>query len=77
MAEFKCRYGRRVTALGGLDVDMVCRSGEDELRRYVRDKIETCFEDGHWALGTGNSLTDYMPVANYVLVLEEGLRVGR
>ncbi len=31
--------------------------------------------DGFWALGTGNSLTDYMPVANYIGVLEEGMNV--
>ena len=49
---------------------------EKELRTYTRDVIESCFEDGHWALGTGNSLTDYMPVENYMIVLDEGLRTA-
>ncbi|MFW5798187.1 MAG: uroporphyrinogen decarboxylase family protein [Planctomycetota bacterium] len=74
--EFKQQYGDRVTPLGGLDVDRICRSDEDELRRYTRTMIERCFEDGHWALGTGNSLTNYMPVENYLVVLEEGLAVA-
>lgn len=73
--EFKRQYGARVTPLGGLDVDIICRSSEDEVRAYARRKIEQCFTDRYWALGTGNSLTNYMPVQNYIAVLEEGMKV--
>ncbi|MBM4048985.1 MAG: hypothetical protein FJ279_28115 [Planctomycetes bacterium] len=76
VGEFKRRYGDRLTPLGGLDVDVICRSREPELRAYARQHIAECFHDGHWALGTGNSLTDYMPVQNYLTVLEEGLKVA-
>jgi len=76
VSQFKKRYGSRVTALGGLDVDVICRSTEDEVRAYARRQIEECFADGFWALGTGNSLTDYMPVANYIAVLEEGMNAS-
>ena len=72
--EFKRHYGRRITPLGGLDVDLICRSDEKELRRYTREMIEKCFADGCWAMGTGNSLTDYMPVGNYLTVLDEGMK---
>ncbi|MFW5857815.1 MAG: uroporphyrinogen decarboxylase family protein, partial [Planctomycetota bacterium] len=72
--QFKAQYGDRVTPLGGLDVDVICRADEAELRAYTRRHIEACFaRDGHWALGTGNSLTNYMPVENYLVVLEEGM----
>lgn len=73
VAEFKKVYGKRVTPLGGLDVDVICRSTEEEVRTYARKRIEECFYDGYWALGTGNSLTNYMPVENYIAVLEEGI----
>lgn len=76
VAEFKKQYGSRVTALGGLDVDVICRSTVEEARAYARKQIEQCFADGFWALGTGNSLTDYMPVENYIAVLEEGMSVS-
>lgn len=76
VAEFKKQYGDRVTALGGLDVDMICRSSGDELRSYARKAVEECFADGFWALGTGNSLTDYMPVENYLAVLDEGTKAA-
>lgn len=73
--QFKQRYGKRITPLGGLDVDTICRSDEQTLRKYARECIEKCFYDGYWALGSGNSLTDYMPVENYLIVIEEGLKV--
>ncbi|MDR3708590.1 MAG: uroporphyrinogen decarboxylase family protein [Capsulimonadaceae bacterium] len=74
--DFKAQYGKRVTPLGGLDVDLICRGTPEEIRAYTRDKIAKCFDDGYWALGTGNSLTNYMPVENYMIVIEEGLTVG-
>lgn len=74
--EFKRLYGDRCTPLGGLDVDMICRAPRDELLAYTRRKVEQCYGDGWWALGTGNSLTDYMPVENFLMVLEEGRRVA-
>lgn len=74
VSEFKARYGSRITALGGLDVDVICRSNEEELRAYTRMQVEKCYSDGYWALGTGNSLTDYMPVENYLIMLDEANR---
>lgn len=76
VTEFKKRYGSHCTPVGGLDVDKICRLPEDELRQYVRATIEGCFCDGYWLLGTGNSLPDYMPVKQYRIVLEEGMRAG-
>lgn len=75
--QFKRKYGHKVTPIGGLDVDKICRGTEEEIRAYAREMIEKCFYDGYWVLGTGNSLTSYMPVENYLYVLEEGLKVRR
>ncbi len=75
VTQFKQRYGGRVTPVGGLDVDKVCRLPEKELRSYVRQVAEICFADGHWLLGTGNSLPDYMPAAQYRVVLDEGASI--
>jgi len=74
--DFKAVYGKRVTPLGGLDVDMICRASEADLRAYTRKKVEACFADGYYALGTGNSLTDYMPVENYKIMVDEGRKVA-
>lgn len=74
--EFKKQYGKRITPIGGLDVDMICRSDEATLRDYTRRLVEECFADGHWALGSGNSITDYMPLENYLIMLDEGIRAS-
>ena len=74
--QFKARYGHRITPLGGLDVDVICRGSEQQIRQYTRQTIEACYADGYWALGTGNSLTDYMPIANYLTVLDEGRKIA-
>jgi len=75
VSEFKKQFGHRITPLGGLDVDVICRSSKEQIRAYARKQIEMCFDEGYWAIGTGNSLTNYMPVENYLAVLDEGFNV--
>ncbi len=72
VAEAKARWGQRVAILGGLDVDTLTRSTEDEVRAYTRKVIEACAPGGGWALGTGNSVANYIPVRNYLAMLDEG-----
>ena len=77
MAEVKRRWGERVALLGGADVDYLARHSEDEVRAYTRRLIEDCAPGGGWALGTGNSVANYIPVANYLAMLDEGRRFRR
>ena len=72
VAEAKRRHGDRVALLGGVDVDVLCRGTEDEVRAYTRRVIEACAPGGGWALGTGNSVANYIPVRNYLAMLDEG-----
>ena len=72
----KARWGSRVALLGGIDVDYLCRHSEDEVRAHTRRVIEACAPGGGWALGTGNTVANYIPLQNYVAMLEEGRKVG-
>ena len=72
--EFKEKYGDRVAALGGVDVDKMARYDEDSLRRYIRDIASKCAPGGRYALGSGNTVTNYIPPGNYLAILEEGMR---
>ncbi len=72
VSEFVARYGDRVAALGGIDVDRLSRLPEDELRAYIRGVIGACMP-GRYALGSGNSVANYVPVENYLVMIEEGL----
>lgn len=72
-AEFKKLYGDRIGVLGGVDVDKLTRLEGRELRRYVRGIIDACAPGGRFALGSGNSIPDYVPVENYLDMLDEAL----
>jgi uroporphyrinogen decarboxylase len=70
------KYGHRIAHLGGIDVDFLCRSGEDEIRSRVRHTLDKCLEGGGYCLGTGNSVANYIPVDNYLIMLDEGRKYG-
>lgn len=72
VTKIKEKYGNRVAILGGVDVDKLVRLSENELRSYVRDIINKCAPGGAYALGSGNSISNYVPVKNYLAMLEEG-----
>ena len=75
--EAKARYGDRIALLGGFDVDKIARMTPDQVREHTRLLIERCAPGGGWALGTGNSVADYVPVENFLAMVDEGLRAGR
>ncbi|HPE68950.1 MAG TPA: uroporphyrinogen decarboxylase family protein [Thermotogota bacterium] len=74
VTDFKKRYGKRTGVLGGVDVDKLARLPERELRAYLDSILETCMEGGRYALGSGNSITDYVPVSNYRIMIAQAVR---
>lgn len=74
VVEAKKRYGGRIALLGGIDVDFLCRADETAVRERVRKTLEACLPGGGYILGTGNSVTNYIPVDNYLAMLDEGRR---
>jgi uroporphyrinogen decarboxylase len=74
IADFKRRWGSRIGVLGGVDLDKLTRLDPESLRRYVRKIIDDCSPGGRFALGSGNSVPDYIPVENYLTMVDEALR---
>jgi len=72
--EAKKRWGGRICILGGVDVHKLASYEEPALRKYVRKIIEDCAPGGRFALGAGNSIPSYIPVENYLIMLDEALR---
>jgi uroporphyrinogen decarboxylase len=72
------RYGQRIGLFGGFDTDRVCRMPAEELRAFV-------FEHGTrfrrtargYALGSGNSIPDYVPVSGYLTMVEAAQEIRR
>lgn len=77
VASIKKRYGHRVGIIGGVDVDVLSRRSTDEVRTYTRNILQECAPGGGYALGTGNSVANYIKVENYLEMLAEGMRFSR
>ena len=75
--EAKERYGDRIAVLGGFDMDKIARFSPQKVREHTSELLQRCGPGGGWALGTGNSVADYVPPQNYVAMLDEGYRRGR
>jgi uroporphyrinogen decarboxylase len=70
------RYGHRTALLGGIDIDFLCRASEQQVRARVRHTLDICHAKGGYCLGTGNSVANYVPLDNYLAMLDEGRRYG-
>ena len=76
VADAKADYGDRITLLGGIDVDFLARSDAAAIRKRVRETLDACTPGGGYCLGSGNSVANYVPVENYLVMLDEGRRYG-
>lgn len=62
-------YAGRIALLGGMDVDFVIRSDPDAVYQRSRAMLERAATTGGYALGTGNSVPDYVPDENYAAMI--------
>jgi len=72
VCEDKHIYGNQLTLLGGIDVDFLCRSTPEDIRKRVLNTLDVCQPGGGYCLGTGNSVANYIPVENYLAMVDEG-----
>jgi len=72
VSEFKKKYGEKIAVFGGVDVGKLCIMEEKDLRNYVKEILKNCMPK-KYALGSGNSIANYIPVSNYLIMLDEGL----
>jgi uroporphyrinogen decarboxylase len=74
--EWIARYGDRIGLLGGIDVDILCQNPPEVI-------VDDVFEKGTrfrstangYALGSGNSIPDYVPVEGYLAMVEAAQRI--
>ncbi len=73
VTEFHAAYGDRIAALGGIDVDFLCRASLEAIRERVRATKAALGPKGRYALGSGNSIPSYVPVDHYLTMVDEAL----
>ncbi|AVM43294.1 uroporphyrinogen decarboxylase family protein [Victivallis lenta] len=64
-------YSDRIGLFGGIDMDFIVSRSPEEIRRKI-DAEAPRFRDlaNGFAIGTGNSIPDYVPAENYLAMLE-------
>lgn len=67
----KKTYGQKIALFGGIDVDFLCTSDEEQIRKRVRDVIDACLPNGRFCIGTGNTVANYIPIDSYLTMIDE------
>jgi len=64
-------YGSRIGNFGGIDTDVLCDSSSIDLVSYTTDIFKLCEAKGRGAaIGSGNSIPDYISTDRYCQALE-------
>jgi uroporphyrinogen decarboxylase len=64
-------YGDRIGNFGGLDTDVLCDSNSVDVVSYTTNVFKLLQAKGHGvAIGSGNSIPDYVSPDRYTLMLE-------
>ncbi len=72
------RYGSRIGLFGGIDTDRLCRMNPDDLYEFVLEE-GTRFrrEANGYALGSGNSIPEYVPSDGYLAMVRAAHEIRR
>lgn len=63
------KYNGKIAILGGMDIDFLCRSTPEQVYNRACSMLERTRERGGYALGSGNSIPEYVPVQNYLAMI--------
>ncbi len=74
--EWIARYGDRIGLLGGIDVDILCQKSHEEIVDDVFAKGTRFRRNARgYALGSGNSIPEYVPVDGYLAMIEAAQKI--
>lgn len=77
IAQLKQQWGDRLSFLGNIDVGLLTRGTPEQVVRAARNLIDNVAPGGGFALGSGNSVTRYVPLQNYKAMLETVAEYGQ
>lgn len=68
------RLRGRLAVLGGMDVDFLASAGAEQVYKRAAQMVARGQAYGGYALGSGNSVPDYVPDANYLAMITAALK---
>jgi len=64
-------YGEKIGLIGGIDMDFLCQKSPENVFEFVVEAGKKYRSTANgYALGSGNSIPDYVPVDNYLAMIE-------
>lgn len=63
------KWGRQIALLGGIDLDFICRSSAAAIQQRAAAMLALAAPSGGYALGTGNSVPDYIDDEKYFALI--------
>lgn len=66
----------RIAVLGGMDINFLSRSTPEQITERARKMLNRTRDRGGYALGSGNSIPDYISNENYLALLKALLEEG-
>lgn len=70
------RYSDRIGLFGGIDVDVLCQQEPSDIVNTVVAKAQRYRKKANgYALGSGNSIADYVPVEGYLAMIEAAQKI--
>jgi uroporphyrinogen decarboxylase len=67
------KWHSRIAILGGIDVDFVIRRSEEEISARCKAMLKRVEGRGGYALGTGNSVPEFIPQDHFIALLKAAL----
>lgn len=62
-------WAGRIAIMGGIDVDFLVRRSPEEIYKRSLRLLEKTFGTGSFALGSGNSIPEFVPAENYLAMI--------
>ena len=67
------KWHDRFAIIGGIDVDFITRATPEEITKRCVAMLDRVRDRGGFALGTGNSVPEYIPQENFLAMIKAGL----
>jgi len=64
------KYHRQIAILGGIDMNFLAKSTPSEIKKRAGKLLELTVNEGSYALGSGNSIPEFIPYENFVAMTE-------
>ena len=67
------RYHQHIAIMGGIDVNFICLSSPEDVYQRSKSMLDRSTSRGAYALGTGNSVPEYVPDSSYFAMIRAAL----